>query len=65
MTAARAKKGKEAAAMIGIIGGSGLYSMAGLKDTREIRVKTPFGHAGREARGVSRAARAWAPNSAE
>lgn len=28
---------------IGIIGGSGLYSMAGLKDTREIRVKTPFG----------------------
>ena len=32
-----------AAATIGIIGGSGLYSMAGLKDTREIRVKTPFG----------------------
>lgn len=28
---------------IGIIGGSGLYSMAGLTDTREIRVKTPFG----------------------
>ena len=28
---------------IGIIGGSGLYSMAGLQDTREIRVKTPFG----------------------
>jgi 5'-methylthioadenosine phosphorylase len=43
MTAARAKKGKEAAAMIGIIGGSGLYSMAGLKGMREIRVKTPFG----------------------
>ena len=43
MTAARAKKGKEAAATIGIIGGSGLYSMGGLKDTREIRVKTPFG----------------------
>jgi 5'-methylthioadenosine phosphorylase len=44
MTAARAKKGgKGAAATIGIIGGSGLYSMAGLKDTREIRVKTPFG----------------------
>jgi 5'-methylthioadenosine phosphorylase len=44
MTAARGKKsGKEAAATIGIIGGSGLYSMAGLKDTREIRVKTPFG----------------------
>jgi 5'-methylthioadenosine phosphorylase len=41
---ARAKaRGKEARAEIGIIGGSGLYSMAGLKDTREIRVKTPFG----------------------
>jgi 5'-methylthioadenosine phosphorylase len=45
MTAARGKKdGKSAAtAKIGIIGGSGLYSMAGLKDMREIRVKTPFG----------------------
>src|SRR5712691_2299909 len=44
MTAARARKGgKEAAAAIGIIGGSGLYSMAGLKDARETRVKTPFG----------------------
>src|ERR1700728_2601978 len=29
---------------IGIIGGSGLYSMAGLGDTREVRVKTPFGN---------------------
>ncbi len=28
---------------IGIIGGSGLYQMAGLADTREVRVKTPFG----------------------
>jgi len=28
---------------IGIIGGSGLYQMAGLTDTREVRVKTPFG----------------------
>ncbi|MGH9731193.1 MAG: MTAP family purine nucleoside phosphorylase, partial [Candidatus Acidiferrales bacterium] len=28
---------------VGIIGGSGLYSMAGLTGTREIRVKTPFG----------------------
>jgi len=46
MTAARARKGgKKAAAAIGIIGGSGLYSMAGLKDTREIHVKTPFGEA--------------------
>ena len=38
------KGGKaEAQAAIGIIGGSGLYSMAGLAETREIRVKTPFG----------------------
>jgi 5'-methylthioadenosine phosphorylase len=45
MTAARGKRGVKstATATIGIIGGSGLYSMAGLKDTREIRVKTPFG----------------------
>jgi 5'-methylthioadenosine phosphorylase len=28
---------------IGIIGGSGLYSMEGLENTREVRVKTPFG----------------------
>ena len=28
---------------IGMIGGSGLYSMNGLTDTRELRVKTPFG----------------------
>ena len=47
--AAKAKKqkpGKERsnpAITIGIIGGSGLYSMTGLTDTREIRVKTPFG----------------------
>jgi len=26
-----------------IIGGSGLYSMGGLTNTREIRVRTPFG----------------------
>jgi 5'-methylthioadenosine phosphorylase len=45
MTAARGKKGGKSAATatIGIIGGSGLYSMAGLTETREIRVKTPFG----------------------
>jgi 5'-methylthioadenosine phosphorylase len=36
-----AKKKNEAA--IGIIGGSGLYSMSGLSEAREIRVKTPFG----------------------
>ena len=33
----------DAWAAIGIIGGSGLYSMAGLTNTREIRVRTPFG----------------------
>jgi 5'-methylthioadenosine phosphorylase len=30
-------------ASVGIIGGSGLYSMAGLTSPREIKVKTPFG----------------------
>jgi 5'-methylthioadenosine phosphorylase len=30
-------------ASIGIIGGSGLYSMAGLTSPREIKVRTPFG----------------------
>ncbi len=30
-------------AQIGIIGGSGLYQMEGLTDTREISVETPFG----------------------
>ena len=47
MAAKRAgkRKGKErtARASIGIIGGSGLYTMSGLTDTREVRVKTPFG----------------------
>jgi 5'-methylthioadenosine phosphorylase len=28
---------------IGIIGGSGLYSMEGLSDVKEVRVRTPFG----------------------
>src|ERR1700688_4754446 len=28
---------------IGIIGGSGLYTMSGLQQTRELNVKTPFG----------------------
>lgn len=36
-------KGKNESVKIGIIGGSGLYSMAGLTDTKEVRVKTPFG----------------------
>jgi 5'-methylthioadenosine phosphorylase len=35
--------GKKEPVKIGIIGGSGLYQMTGLTDTREIRVKTPFG----------------------
>jgi 5'-methylthioadenosine phosphorylase len=44
---AKAKKsragGKKEAIKTAIIGGSGLYQMAGLTDTREVRVKTPFG----------------------
>lgn len=47
MAAKKSSKGKSkgsmARASIGIIGGSGLYSMSGLTDAREIRVKTPFG----------------------
>src|SRR5580693_4810830 len=34
---------REPKATVGIIGGSGLYSMGGLTDAREIKVKTPFG----------------------
>jgi 5'-methylthioadenosine phosphorylase len=34
---------KKEAIKTAIIGGSGLYQMAGLTDTREVRVKTPFG----------------------
>jgi 5'-methylthioadenosine phosphorylase len=34
---------KKEAIKTAIIGGSGLYQMAGLSDTREVRVKTPFG----------------------
>jgi len=47
MTARKADKSKSAKsdvqAAIGIIGGSGLYAMNGLTNTREVRVKTPFG----------------------
>jgi len=47
MAAKKAKKSKSAKsgaqAVVGIIGGSGLYAMSGLANTREIRVKTPFG----------------------
>lgn len=39
----KAKKTSSDALRIGIIGGSGLYSMEGLTGTREVRVKTPFG----------------------
>ena len=44
---AKSKSGKAGgsaeAPSVGIIGGSGLYHMAGLTATREVRVKTPFG----------------------
>lgn len=45
MAAVRVGKAKHAntQAEIGIIGGSGLYSMSGLTKTREVHVKTPFG----------------------
>src|ERR1700679_1941767 len=36
-------KSKGESIKIGIIGGSGLYHMPGLTNTREVRVKTPFG----------------------
>jgi 5'-methylthioadenosine phosphorylase len=42
-SAGNSARAKEAVAEIGVIGGSGLYWMSGLTDTREIRVKTPFG----------------------
>ena len=38
-----AARPKQECVTLGIIGGSGLYSMAGLTDTREIGLKTPFG----------------------
>jgi 5'-methylthioadenosine phosphorylase len=37
-------RGNNEAVKIGIIGGSGLYHMEGLTETREVRVKTPFGN---------------------
>ncbi|MGC2464854.1 MAG: S-methyl-5'-thioadenosine phosphorylase [Candidatus Acidiferrum sp.] len=45
MAGVKGQKSKRAntQAEIGIIGGSGLYSMNGLTKTREVRVKTPFG----------------------
>src|SRR5580692_7727441 len=44
-TQAAKRRGTSAEAVrIGIIGGSGLYNMAGLEKPREVRVKTPFGN---------------------
>lgn len=41
--AKKRKGGKVDAVRIGIIGGSGLYTMPGLTHAREVRMKTPFG----------------------
>jgi 5'-methylthioadenosine phosphorylase len=43
MPKSKRSRPKQQPIAIGIIGGSGLYSMEGLTETREIRVKTPFG----------------------
>jgi len=47
MVAAKTKRTKRATtepkATIGVIGGSGIYAMGGLTDTREIQIRTPFG----------------------
>src|SRR5579885_2680943 len=47
MSAKKAKSAKKAGgkprATIGVIGGSGLYAMQGLTNTKEVHVKTPFG----------------------
>ena len=42
-TKVQSSRSKTPLAEIGVIGGSGLYSMTGLTDTRELRFKTPFG----------------------
>jgi len=39
----KSARAKEPVATIGVIGGSGLYSMNGLSKVRELAVKTPFG----------------------
>ena len=39
----KSARGKKLSAELGVIGGSGLYSMSGLTNTRELSVKTPFG----------------------
>jgi 5'-methylthioadenosine phosphorylase len=43
MAKTRKAKANKDTAKVGIIGGSGLYQMAGLADSLEVRVKTPFG----------------------
>ncbi|MGA3293105.1 MAG: S-methyl-5'-thioadenosine phosphorylase [Candidatus Acidiferrales bacterium] len=43
MAKTKKRRPKKETVKIGIIGGSGLYQMAGLTDTREVRIKTPFG----------------------
>jgi 5'-methylthioadenosine phosphorylase len=43
MPKSKRSRSKQQPIAIGIIGGSGLYSMEGLTETREIIVKTPFG----------------------
>ncbi len=41
----RSRSGSEPAkAEVGIIGGSGLYSMPGLEKAREVKIRTPFGN---------------------
>jgi 5'-methylthioadenosine phosphorylase len=42
-TKGKSARAKEPVATIGVIGGSGLYAMSGLSNTREIAVRTPFG----------------------
>ncbi|MGD0906992.1 MAG: S-methyl-5'-thioadenosine phosphorylase [Candidatus Acidiferrales bacterium] len=42
-SSAKQARKKSDAVRIGIIGGSGLYNMPGLEETREVWVKTPFG----------------------
>src|SRR3989337_4525519 len=39
----KAERKDKARKVIGVIGGSGLYDMAGLTDIKEVAVKTPFG----------------------
>jgi 5'-methylthioadenosine phosphorylase len=43
MPKGKKSKSKNERIRIGIVGGSGLYTMPGLTETREVRVKTPFG----------------------